>query len=118
MKAHWNRGWYRQAYIGAHAGVDDHAVDVSLDLLPFFSVGVEAYYRKNYWVGRGIYVSLQLLGLEVGPERIPEGERPHGAPCAQCGGYVRDFDKLLPGVRVAKGGSECVTTERPTTRRT
>ena len=66
--------------------VDDHSVWVSAGVLPFIDLSVEAYFRKNYYVKRGIYFDLNLFGLRI--SRDPDGEggaKPSGKECPICG---------------------------------
>ena len=56
---------YPQVYLGAKVAVDDHSAVVQASALPLFDFDIELYFAKNYHVKRGIFVSLNMLGLNI-----------------------------------------------------
>jgi hypothetical protein len=62
-----NITWYfpRYLYIGFKVTADERSVGLDISLLPLFSVSLDFYYAKNFWVKRGPYVYFSFLGLHI-----------------------------------------------------
>lgn len=61
--------------LGFRIWMDNHSMGCTIHLDPLLNLDIEIYYRKNFWVKRGLFINLFILScIEVTSDPKP-GEK-------------------------------------------